>query len=317
MLGLSGAEGSKQGTRVLLARGSHPLLCLGFHLQPPRSLSLGSLELLFKKYSDYFSGPGKLLEAGPTFRTQTCNSSRVWSRCRGLVQKSAKPGPALSALPLPGPGCPAGGGRVPDPLTPQELRALGGSRCPWGGGARAGSLPPGPSREGPGQGLGPRLPQRAPSPTRTPGPGPRTPSSAAESTPNPGLEWRGGKPMSARATTHYIIAVGPHWSGARPWGTAGLAASRARRALALGLRTARRGPGCRQASTSSCGRGASFSRPPHCPPPRGPPGPGSAWLPHQLPPDRALARPGALRRQGSCPGRSSFYPQSLAGRGHV
>ena len=28
--------------------------------------------------------------------------------------------------------------------------------------------------------------------------------------------------MSARATTHYIIAVGPHWSGARPWGTAGL-----------------------------------------------------------------------------------------------
>ena len=112
MLGLSGAEGSKQGTRVLLARGSHPLLCSGFHLQPPRSLSLGSLELLFKKYSDYFSGPGKLLAAGLTFRTQTCNSSRVWSRCRGLV-KSAKPGPALSAQPLPGPGCPAGGGRVP------------------------------------------------------------------------------------------------------------------------------------------------------------------------------------------------------------
>ena len=58
-------------------------------------------------------GPGKLLAAGLTFRTQTCNSSRVWSRCQGLVQKSAKPGPALSAQPLPGPGCPAGGGGVP------------------------------------------------------------------------------------------------------------------------------------------------------------------------------------------------------------
>lgn len=49
--------------------------------------------------------------------------------------------------------------------------------------------------------------------------------------------------MSTRATMHYIIAVGPHWSEARPSGpslaawTAGLVAPQTRRALALGLRT--------------------------------------------------------------------------------
>ena len=63
VLGLSGAEGSKQGTRVLPARGPHPLLCSGFHPQPPRSLSLGSLELLFKKHSDYFSGKARSWKA--------------------------------------------------------------------------------------------------------------------------------------------------------------------------------------------------------------------------------------------------------------
>ena len=54
--------------------------------------------------------------------------------------------------------------------------------------------------------------------------------------------------------------------------------------LSAGARLADRpagGPGCSQASASSCGRGASFSRPPHSPPPRGPPGSGSARVPHQ------------------------------------
>ena len=61
-----------------------------------------------------------------------------------------------------------------------------------------GARPPGLSREGPGQGLGPRLPQRAPSPPRTPDHFP-----AAESTPNPG-SGVAGRAANEHASDHAL-----------------------------------------------------------------------------------------------------------------
>ena len=52
-------------------------------------------------------------------------------------------------------------------------------------------------------------------------PGPRTTSLRPKAPLIPVLEWQGGQPMNTRATTHYIIAVGPHWSEAWPSGDCG------------------------------------------------------------------------------------------------
>lgn len=233
--GLSGAEGSKQGP------GFHAGLTLSSARVSTSSLlgpsPSGHLELLFKKYSDYFSGPGKVPGGRPHILkgTQTCTTSKAWSRCSGLVQKSAgRQAPRSSALPLPGPGAvlQAAAG-VPDPLTPQSCAPLGGSRCP-GAVERVKEPAPGSVQEGPGQGLGPRLPScpALPEPRALDLDPDPDPSFRLKAPPIP--VWSGGEGSHERGPPRITSSPGPHWSGAR-FGGRGLAV-RARRALALGLR---------------------------------------------------------------------------------
>lgn len=128
--------------------------------------------------------------------------------------------------------------------------------------------------------------------------------------------------MSTRATTHYIIAVGPHWSKARPSGpapaawTAGLVrprrAERWRWACGLAGPTGVQAVARPQLPPAEEGRVSPVlptARLLEDPQDRGLPG----FLTNTLLAGRGHGTRGRGWRRGSCPGRSPFHPQSLAG----